>query len=221
MNTALKTTTIMLASLLSMSSYAAPVPGQGTWELTLASRDINADGRIDAYYDSTLNITWLLDAWPLGGNTVSWEAASSYATNLNVFGVTGWRLPRTIDAASSQAFRPPVDSSELANMYYGTLGNRDLGLVNTGPFSNLQSYVYWSETTPQTDPSMAWIFLTSIGSQGTSSKSAGLYAWAVHDGDVASVPEPQSASLALLGLLGLAMLHRYRNRQLKSRHTDA
>ncbi len=35
------------------------LPGQGTWQATLEPRDLNGDGKPDAYYDTELDITWL------------------------------------------------------------------------------------------------------------------------------------------------------------------
>jgi hypothetical protein len=44
------------------AALAAGVPGQGTWETTLQSRDINHDGTVDAFCDTVLNVTWLANA---------------------------------------------------------------------------------------------------------------------------------------------------------------
>lgn len=191
-------------------AQAAGIPGQGTWETTLLARDINGDGTTDAYFDTALNLTWLADAWPLGGNTVSWAVASDWAATLNVYGVSGWRLPATVDAPSSAGFPPPAGSSELAHMYLVTLGNGSLGLTNTGPFSNLQSYVYWSGTEHEPGRQQVWTFSTSLGLQTLSPKNVGLYAWAVHSGDVSAVPEPTTTALVLVGLIPLLAAKRRR-----------
>jgi hypothetical protein len=97
-------------------------------------------------------------------------------------------------------------------MYYDTLGNKglvnasggfqpDFGLKNTGPFSNMQSWVYWSGTAYVPSPVVdAWYFGTVGGSQNFISQVNEHFAVAVRRGDVfaASVPEPEG--LALLGL---------------------
>ena len=54
---------IALGLLLSCGvAQSAAVSGQGTWETTLQARDVDANGVVDAYYDTVLDITWLADA---------------------------------------------------------------------------------------------------------------------------------------------------------------
>jgi len=144
----------MGACVLSMSpvsAYAVVVSGQGTWESTLLGRDLDGDAStFEAYYDTTLDITWLADAnaartsgLPYGGS-LTWAEANTWVTSLDVNGVTGWRLPTNtpingstyIMAASNNATTDTgfagnagwVDStgkpvSELGHMFYVTLGN--------------------------------------------------------------------------------------------------
>ena len=105
----------MLAALAATFALAAPrahagaVIGQGTWQSTLQARDINGDGITDAFYDITLNISWLADGnagagsgydATYGGGAMTWSEANAWAANLNVFGVTGWRLPTMIDTGA-------------------------------------------------------------------------------------------------------------------------
>lgn len=76
---------------------------------TLLGRDLNGDGTDDAYYDTTLNLTWLADgnfaytsgyaaqydAFGDGGAFgMTADRAAIWAGSLDYFGVTGWRLPR-------------------------------------------------------------------------------------------------------------------------------
>src|SRR5262245_1519847 len=92
------------ASFAAASVQAMPISGQGTWETTLQAR--YAAGSTDpvAYYDSTLNITWLADAHSSG--TAQWQGdgtgvgvqygvrpTSSFIGDLVIGGVTDWRLP--------------------------------------------------------------------------------------------------------------------------------
>jgi hypothetical protein len=46
-----------------MTSSAAGISGQGTWETTLLPRDLDGNpATLEAYYDTDLNVTWLADA---------------------------------------------------------------------------------------------------------------------------------------------------------------
>lgn len=78
-------------------AQAAAVSGQGTWETTLQGRDLDgsAANGFEAYYDTVLNITWLADAsyaktsgYDADG-LLSWDAAKTWAAQLNINGVTG------------------------------------------------------------------------------------------------------------------------------------
>jgi hypothetical protein len=112
--------------------------------------------------------------------------------------------------------------SEMGFLYYVTLGNigrcasdnsnpsgctepTSWGLSNTGPFSNFQSSLYWFGAEEfALDPTSALYFNFVLGFQGLTPKHAGLFAWAVHSGDVpAVVPIPAAVWLFGSGLLGL------------------
>jgi hypothetical protein len=232
----------------SMLVHAAPVSGQGTWETTLQGRDLDGDpSTFEAYYDTILDISWLADA-NYAGIRMIWPNAKTWAATLNIHGVTGWRLPTvspidgtTADDATigwdgsedygTNASAPGTlyagsTASEMAHMYYNTLGNlgycdpyastasvcvtqTGYGMTNTGPFSNIQSYWYWSGTVYAPNTSMAWDFHPPTGMQTVSNKPADLYVWAVYSGDVDlfMVPVPAAVWLfgsGLLGLIGVA-----------------
>jgi hypothetical protein len=159
---------------------AAPVPGQGTWETTLAARDLNSDGFADAYYDKTLNISWLADANVIGA--VDFQAAQTWAAGLDVYGVSGWHLPTIhIDSCGTDGYGATFwngggicgygvqpDTSDMAHMNVVTLGNASYSgyvdtygngtgvldnlLENTGPFSNIKPYGYWFSRDYSVDP---------------------------------------------------------------------
>lgn len=181
-----------------------------------------------AYYDDVNNLTWLADANANGAMT--WADANAWAAGLNVAGVTGWRLPDTIDVNNDGITFPNVyqgvdagynitTHSEMSNMFYNVLGNSAIfdtagnpqvgGLSNTGPFTNLQSGYYWSATEYVIDPAYAWVFGMHNGNQGYLFKPATFYdlsnitAWAVYSGDVSAVPVPAAVWLFSSGLLGL------------------
>jgi hypothetical protein len=176
----------LLFTALGSSSliYAASVPGQGTWESTLQGRDLDGNAAsFEAYYDTVLNITWLTNA--NGAGTVNWADANAWAAGLNIDGVTGWRLPETIDigndgcnfanAGTDCGYNVLTSTGEMASMFYDTLGNlaqfdstgspqSGSGTSNTGPFSNIQTSsvenrYYWSATALAGNSSThAWIF---------------------------------------------------------------
>ncbi len=215
--------------------HAAPVSGQGTWESTLEGRLETAPGSgvFLAYYDTVLDITWAADADISGRD--AWDNQVAWAAGLTLGGVTGWRLPTvspidgsTFDttfsnnATTDYGFAPTTTDgtdggwrdgsntpvSEMGHMYYVTLGNQTSGgLPNTGPFSDLRSFVYFTDT--DFEPGVAWSFHFGLGGlQYDDDKGDDNYAWAVRSGDVpAVVPLPTAVWLlggGLIGLLGLA-----------------
>lgn len=116
------------------------------------ARDINGDGITDAFYDSSLNISWLADAnaaagsgydatYGYGYGYMNWGEAKHWAADLNLFGITGWRLPTMVDTGAPGCdwsdgggtdcgYKVQTISadghtvfSELAHLYYVSLGN--------------------------------------------------------------------------------------------------
>ena len=186
-----------------------------------------------AYYDTETDLTWLADAnyaMTSGYSTygdMNWSDANTWATGLEVSGITGWRLPGTVDVGNDGATYSNIyqgvdfgynitSHSELSNMFYNVLGNTayydtngngpqtNFGLVNTGPFSNIQSGQYWSSTElAGYEEFSAWYFFMHAGNQYHDTKSYNFFAWAVHDGDVSAVPVPAAVWLFASGLIGL------------------
>lgn len=145
--------TVLSVVALSASSLAdaASVSGQGTWETTLQGRDLDGySTTAEAWYDTALNITWLADAnyaktsgYDADG-LMDFTTAKLWARGLNINGITGWRLPTTIDADGPDADSLGNDGcdmtptsyqgldcgynisvlSEMAHMFYVTLGNK-------------------------------------------------------------------------------------------------
>lgn len=235
-------------------AQAVSVSGQGTWETTLQGRDLDGNAAtFEAYYDTTLDITWLANANAGAGSAfddgfsttdggMTWANANAWAAALDVNGITGWRLPTTTpingtsfntafsNNATTDTGTADADGwvdgsgtpvSEMGHMFYVTLGNlgqctpndaspascvvpTSFGLSNTGPFSNVQSGVYWSGSA--LDSSSAWSFFFVNGRQISVGKNENLVsAWAVHSGDVSAVPVPAAVWLFGSGLLGLLL----------------
>ena len=189
-----------------------------------------------AYYDNNTNLTWLADA-NVAETMMNWTEAQRWVAGLNVEGVTGWRLPATVDAGndgvSANNVFQGVDygynitaDSELSNMFYHVLGNTayydtrghftgctlpDFCLRHTGVFSHVQSHGYWSATGYASSTDLAWVFNMGLGSQYMATKDGGNYAWAVRTGDISSVPVPPTVWLFGSGLLGLIGVARRKN----------
>jgi hypothetical protein len=204
------------AALAAGAAFADPVPGQGTWESTLSSRDINGDGTVDAWYDSTRNVTWLADARAVRGTSfddgintsdgrVTYASAASWLAGLDVYGVTGWRFA----------------GDDLIAVYGTTLGNSSIpmspttGWTNTGPFLNVPDFGvsgwYWRGDTPAELDGNPGLDTRILAADGLGAPfyivpvTATYGVWAVVDGDVpvAAIPEPQTWALMLAGLAGL------------------
>jgi hypothetical protein len=88
-------------------------------------------------YDTDLNITWY--DYRTGGYT--WSEAVAWAANLNVGGVTGWRLPTTpVSLSPDLPYSNTVDLGEMGHLYYveGIRGD------NKGLFPNSMADFTWS-----------------------------------------------------------------------------
>lgn len=188
-----------------------------------------------AYYDDVADLTWLSDAnysatqyinseGMIGDadGRMTWNDANAWAASLNIGGVTGWRLPDTIqpDATCDNQFEGVISSgfncsgSEMGNMHYNVLGGsvNNGGVITLTPnanyflFSNIQRFDYWSETEFIDRNDIAWIF-NFVGLQQGTSKNSDRYAWAVQSGDIGAVPLPPAVLLfgsGFITLIGLA-----------------
>lgn len=226
----------------------------------LLGRDLNGSpGSFEAYYDTTLNITWLANANLAATNTfgvsginmtpgnqgkMNWNTANAWIAAMNAanyLGVNTWRLPSmydinndgcTVNSFASfnggdcgyNVVSTGPQASEMASLYYDTLGNLaffntsgvpqiGLGIQNTGPFQNLGNTLYWynlqtssgSDGSDLGSPVNAWYFGMPSGGQRPQDKlDPSLTAWAVFSGDIAAVPVPGAVWLfgGALSLLG-------------------
>ncbi|MBS0497523.1 MAG: DUF1566 domain-containing protein [Proteobacteria bacterium] len=175
-----------------------------------------------AVYDTDLDITWLANANAAAGTIfddglsptdgfLSWDSAKAWAANLDISGVTGWRLPTT----EIPCFIMNCDSSEMGHLFYNEIGGIAWTTVqfhhnsNYDLFRNISYSEYWSGT--EHDSVNAWVFAFGGGGQYWRDKdnvndpllSPAITAWAVHDGDVplGAVPEPAAYAMLLAGLL--------------------
>jgi hypothetical protein len=145
-------------------------------------------------YDTDLNITW----YDYTKSQAHWPDQMAWAAGLTVGGVTGWRLPRTVDGPLVFGYDGTTTTgynittgemghlfyTELVNKgYYDTSGNgpqAGWGQVNKGPFTHLMSFPgwpteqsanYWSGTVNSYDTNEAWAFGFDLGLQFTNSKT--------------------------------------------------
>jgi hypothetical protein len=176
-----------------------------------------------AYYDTATNLTWVADAnlartsgYDADG-LMNWNQSVGWIASLNAqnaglgyLGTNDWRLPTVTDTGTSGCnfaftgtdcgYNVDLATSEMARMFYSTLGNTGYFntsggltgcsdtspycLTNDGPFSNLQPDYYWSGTEYAPDASFAWGFFFLFGYQINFGNSSGFYAWAVRSGDL-------------------------------------
>ena len=186
-------------SVIALPSHAALIPVLGG----------------QAYYDDVADLTWLANA-NFAGTTMTWAAANTWAAGLNISGVTGWRLPTSLNSDIPVLVAQAISctGSEMGNLFYNVLGGVASTSIaathnaNYDLFSNVQSdsYPYWSSTGYAPNPSLfAWAFHFDGGNQYYNFNTGTYYAWAVHSG---MVPVPAAVWLFGSGLLGLVGISR-------------
>ncbi|QWF70737.1 DUF1566 domain-containing protein [Methylomonas paludis] len=195
----------------------------GTWEGAYQSTSynnivtaiINASGGVvhDTPNGFDPTGTYTLSAADFGsGGLVDWWAGLAFVNYLDIQhygGSSHWALPTTPEIDASIGYNQT--SSQLGELFYNELGGTAGSSIPSGPFSNVQSYAYWSGTEYAADPHYAWGFDTGDGNQGLNGKVIQFYAWAVSPGNVAAVPEPNIIWLFGTGLLGYLGLKRRGN----------
>ena len=167
------------------------------------------DNGDNLFYDTDLDITWYVQSNRTG---MSWADAKSWAENLVIGGVTGWRLPSALNTGGSgPCYGYGCTNSEMGHLFYVELGNSG-GFppsepINTGPFTDIGLYdLYWSDTESVEYPDEAWVFWFYDGKQYMNLKTHGsAYALAVHEGNI-HTPIPGAVFLLGSGLAGIAAM---------------
>jgi hypothetical protein len=164
---------------------AAPLPRSGQ-TTSYATRDDGAllkgvvwptprftDNGDETVTDNLTGLMWKKDA-NAGADcgttpgTATWANAliSAKTCNDNSFaGYTDWRLPtvKELESLISDDAKDPV-------------------LPTGHPFSNLQSYGYWSSTTYSANTSNAWYVGLNVGVVNTNTETSQYYVWPVRGG---------------------------------------
>jgi hypothetical protein len=172
-------------------------------------------------------LTWA-DGLSYGGYS-DWRLAANTSVG------SDWNYEFAYNGTTDEGYNITSSHSELSYMYYVNLGLKGYvdtsgvyqpafgvygdgttgGQKDVGPVNNLQANPYWSGTANTRYPAwqnpihLAWYFHNGSGFQDGLHQPFEFYAWAVRDGDVASVaapiPEPETYAMLLagLGLLGV------------------
>ena len=188
-------------------------------------------------YDSDRNITWYDLTYSINnpgetswGNSLTWASGLSVTFNGTVY--NDWRLPTIIQNqtpptygySGSDTYGYNITNSEMGHLFYTALGNKAYyatdgsypqpgwGLTNTGDFQHLFADYYYTDATYAYNVWAAVYQSFRVGEQYAGAKLAlggtGIYAIAVRDGDVASVPVPAAVYLLGSGLIGLVLVRR-------------
>ena len=180
-------------------SNAAILPLEGRLPATSGGTDYQA------YYDPNLGITWAADASISGYGT--WDDQMAWVAGLTIGGVSGWRLPNADvngDGNIADCYTGLSDicsDFEMAFLYYKEGINASDSEPFNIPFDPNTGIFYWSSTEFRTNEAVDFSFYA--GGQSLAFKSADDYAWAVHNGDVATIPITSTIYLFGTGLLGL------------------
>lgn len=173
----------------------------------------DADGKMDWASAKT----WAANL--VYGGFDDWRLARNSPVGAN------WNYLFSYNGTTDVGYNITSPNSELSYMYYVNLGLKGLfsasfayqpdfgvfgdgaqgGQNDVGLVKNLQSDVYWSGTAHASFlDSGAWYFRTNTGDQLNGGQANEHYGWAVRDGDVAAIPEPEAYAMLLagLGLLG-------------------
>ncbi len=199
----------------------------------LLGRAETMPGEMDyrAYYDNVLDLTWLANPKAAAGSTfddgpsttdgnLSWASTQAWLGSLNSavhLGAADWRLPDVdvngdtiIVGCGGPAACPDNEMghhSQANDVQFHAICQLS-GVCDPGPFGSIGANYYWSST-PAPGANTAWAFYFPMNEIWTLDKvSGGGAAWAVRDGDIASVPAPGAIWLLGTGLGAIGWMRR-------------
>ena len=214
----LNVTWLQDANYAKTSGYDAD--GLMTWhEATAWAAQLNING----YDDWRLPTTLQPDAScsnQAGGDSSGYGCTGSelgYLFYVELGGVVGTPISDTHN--SNYSLFSNLDPATVTIYVYFSDGNfissssnvpPDPGSILVETITGLLPVDMWSATGYAQNSPDAWVFSMLSGSQDAFNKTETRYAWAVRDGDVAAVPEPETYAMLLagLGLVGAAARRR-------------
>ena len=135
----------------------------------------------------------------------------AWVAGLAIDGVNDWRLPNGPIVDCVTGLFGTCSDNEMAYLFHEEgISASAPGPFNI-PFNPNTGIFYWTGT--EIDADQATDFSFGNGDQSIGMKIADDYAWAVHDGDVATIPIPQALLLFGSGLLGLVGVARVKQDQ--------
>lgn len=170
-------------------------------------------------YDADRDITWLADAnyakssgYDTDGrmtwqNALNWTANLSYYDSVRKVTYDDWRLPKVVrldDACIGTVgiiYGIGCTGSDLGHLFFTELGGipgtaiSDFHNANFGLFQNVQN-VYWEFSPSDTK---GFFYMSGSHNYG-GGDNLEFYIWAIRNGDVATVPEPETYAMMLVGL---------------------
>lgn len=122
--------------------------------------------------DRRTGLVWLKDANSCGEK--DWEGAKRYCENLSYAGYSDWRLPTKAELQGIGTDPPTTWERGTPSVTWKMPG---------APFTNVQSYHYWSGTSYTINPGRAWFVVVDVGYTSSFNKSNDGYVWPVRGGN--------------------------------------
>ena len=148
----------LVTSIAAADNAPKPLPGWDQNQPSASRFTVLAAFNNEAVRDNNTGLVW---ERTVGSAFLTWANAISTCANRTVGGTVGWRLPSVIELNS---LRDP----SLAAPF-----------VPTSVFTGVQSDFYWSATSQDSDPTVAWIVGFGSGAVGGAFKTGTNHFWCV------------------------------------------
>ncbi len=181
---------------------------------TLSSSDFSTSNGAVSWFGAKAWVNYLNSISYGGSNQWSLPSWADTGATGAQFGYNGTDFGYNVNTSSNplaQLYygelnkKAPYNTSGTSQSGYGIFSNNGAQVAGgaVGPFTNVQSLAYWSDTEVSDRADLAWDFETADGQQNAIAKINMPYAWAITPGQVATVPIPGAVWLFSSGLLGL------------------